>query len=304
LDWADRIGRRVRLRDLHVLMAVAESRSMSKASKALAISHPVVSKTISDLELTLGVQLFDRHSQGVELTPYGRAILDCGVAVFDEMRRGLKRVDYLTNPTSGELRIIMIAGVVPAIVERFSRQYPGIRLHVLAMRAFHELRARNVELIIGRTQKPFVEADLAVETLFVEPFVVVSGSRNKWARRRRLRLADLVEAPWVLPPYDSVPGSLIADMFRAEKVAPPVAHIVSLSAQLTTALLAGGHFVGMLPSSVMQFSSGRVGLQVLPIKLPFRQITADIITVKNRTLNPLAKLFLHCARQVAAVSRS
>ena len=148
MDWTDRIGRRIRLRDLHILLAVAEWGSMAKAATHLAISHPVVSKTISDLEHTLGVRLFDRNSQGVELTTYGRALFKCGVMVFDEMRQGLKQIEFLANPDSGELRIgcpeIIIAGLLPAIVERFSRQYPRIRLNVVhantAQLQFQELR--------------------------------------------------------------------------------------------------------------------------------------------------------------------
>ena len=93
MDWSDRIGRRIRLRDLHVVLAVAEAGSMAKAAQKLAISHPVVSKTISDLEHTLGVKLFDRTSQGVELTAYGQVVLKCGVNVFDDMRQGLKQID-------------------------------------------------------------------------------------------------------------------------------------------------------------------------------------------------------------------
>src|SRR5215813_9909571 len=174
MDWADRIGRRIRLRDLHILLAVAERGSMAKAAAHLAISHPVVSKTISDLERTLGVRLFDRNSQGVELTSYGRALLECGISVFDEMRQGLKRIELLADPTSGELRIgcpeITMAGLMPAIVERFSRQYPRIRLHVvlanIAMLQFEDLRARNVDLLIGRMPQPFLEDDLTAETLF------------------------------------------------------------------------------------------------------------------------------------------
>src|SRR6202040_292972 len=105
MDWTDRIGRRIRLRDLHIVLAVAEYGSMAKAAVHLAISHPVVSKTISDLEHTLGVRLFDRNSQGVELTTYGRALLKCGVTVFDEMRQGLRQIEFLAAPDSGELRI-------------------------------------------------------------------------------------------------------------------------------------------------------------------------------------------------------
>jgi DNA-binding transcriptional LysR family regulator len=117
MDWADRIGRRVRLRDLHIVLAVAERGSMAKASVHLAISHPVVSKTISDLERTLGVQLFDRNTKGVELTAYGQALLKCGVSVFDEMRQGLKQIEFLTHPNSGDLAIgcteIAVAGILP-----------------------------------------------------------------------------------------------------------------------------------------------------------------------------------------------
>ena len=134
MDWADRIGRRIRLRDLHIVLAVAERGSMAKAAAHLSISHPVVSKTISDLERTLGVRLFDRSVQGVELTAYGQALLNCGVTVFDEMRQGLKQIELLADPTSGDLRIgspeITMAGLLPAIVERFSAQYPRVRLHV------------------------------------------------------------------------------------------------------------------------------------------------------------------------------
>jgi DNA-binding transcriptional LysR family regulator len=225
MDWADRIGRRIRLRDLHIVLAVAERGSMAKAAEHLAISHPVVSKTISDLEQTVGVRLFDRNSQGVELTTYGRALLKCGVTVFDEMRQGLKQIEFLAHPDSGELAIgcsdITMAGLLPAIAERFSIQHPGIRLHVIhadtAMLQFHALRERNVELLIGRMPRMSVNDDLVVETLFDEPFVVVCGIRSRWARRRNIALADLVNAPWILPPYDSVPGSLILEIFCAKQ---------------------------------------------------------------------------------------
>jgi DNA-binding transcriptional LysR family regulator len=308
MDWAERIGRRIRFRDLHVLLAVAEHGSMSKASAELAISHPVVSKTISDLERTLGVRLFDRGSQGVELTDYGRALLECGVSVFDEMRRGLKRIEFLTDPNSGELRVgcpeITMAGLMPAIAERFSRRYPGIRLHVVlantAMLQFQDLRERKVDLLIGRLPQQLAEDDLSAEILFDEPFVVVAGTQGQWARRRQVRIEELVGEPWILPPYDSAPGSAIAEVFHACRVQPPQPSIVTLSVQLTVTLVAGGRFLGMLPSSVAQFNAKRVGLKVVPLKLPPTRLAAGIITVKGRTLNPLVELFIACARETGS----
>jgi DNA-binding transcriptional LysR family regulator len=307
MDWADRIGRRVRLRDLHILLAVAEWGSMAKASAHLSISHPVISKTISDLEHTLGVRLFDRNSQGVELTNYGRALLKCGVNVFDEMRQGLNQIEFLADPASGDLRIgcpeITMAGLLPAIAERFSRRHPGIRLHVVlantAMLQFQELRERNIDLLIGRMPQPFVEDDLTAEILFDEPLLAVSGMSSPWARRRHLRLDNLIGEPWVLPAYESTPGSLILGIFRDSKLQPPRPSISTLSVQLTVTLIASGRFVGLLPSSVAQFNTRRVGLKILPVKLPAARLAAGIITVKHRTTGPLAELFIRCAREVA-----
>jgi DNA-binding transcriptional LysR family regulator len=307
MDWSDRIGRRIKLRDLHVLLAVAESGSMAKASQKLAISHPVVSKTISDLEHTLGVKLFDRTSQGVEVTSYGAALLKCGVNVFDEMRLGLKQIEFLTDPTSGELAVgcpeIMNAGIMPAISERLLQQHPGVQLRVIhvdiALSQFNPLRERKVELLVGRLPEPFVEDDLVFEPLLQEPFVAVAGANSQWARRRRVELADLMEESWVLPPHDSAPGAIISGIFAASGLKSPRPGIATLSIQLTTALIATGKFVGILPNSVAQFSSRRVGLKILPAKIPTTHYAIAILTVKNRTPGPLAKLFIEHARAVA-----
>ena len=306
MDWADRIGRRIKLRDLHILLAVAECGSMARASSHLSVSHPVVSKTISELERTLGVRLLDRSSQGVELTTHGAALLKCGITVFNEMRHGLKLLEALSDPTSGELRVgcpeITMAGLLPAIVERFFQRYPRIRLRVVmaqtAMLQFQELRERNIDLLIGRVSQELAADDLISEILFDEPFLAVAGMNSKLARRRHVTLGELSSEPWVLPPYDSVPGALILQIFRASKLQPPRPSIVTLSGQLTVTLIASGRFVGVLPSSVAHFNR-RAGLQILPVKLAAVHLAAGLITVKNRTLNPSAKLFIDCAREVA-----
>ena len=107
MDWSDRIGRRIKLRDLHILMAVADTGSMAKAAARLRISHPAVSKAISEIEGTLGVRLFDRGSQGAELTAHGEVLLRCGINVFDEMQQGLRSLEHLSDPNSGEVRLGM-----------------------------------------------------------------------------------------------------------------------------------------------------------------------------------------------------
>jgi DNA-binding transcriptional LysR family regulator len=157
MQWTDRVGRRLKLRDLHVLLAVAKSGSMGKAAAALAISQPSVSKAIADVEHSLGLRLLDRGPQGIEPTIYGHALLKCGVAVFDELRQGIRELEFLTDPTAGELRIgcseTMAAGFVSAVIDRLSREYPRAVLHLVPADTTtllnRELRQRTVELVVA-----------------------------------------------------------------------------------------------------------------------------------------------------------
>src|SRR5438874_13588448 len=105
MQMSDRFGRRMKLQDLHVLMTVVQAGSMGKAAQRLNTTQPNISRSIAELEHALGVRLLDRHRQGIEPTEYGRALLDCGVAVFDDLRQGVKTIKSLADPTAGEVRI-------------------------------------------------------------------------------------------------------------------------------------------------------------------------------------------------------
>src|SRR5215471_16254513 len=118
MDWSDRIGRRIRLHDLHILLAVVQHKSLALAAQRLAISRPVVSKAIADLEHVLGVRLLERDRHGAETTIYGAALLKRGTTVFDEVRVG-------SNP-------FLVGSFVPAVVDRLSRRYPRIVFHLVA----------------------------------------------------------------------------------------------------------------------------------------------------------------------------
>src|SRR4051812_23797200 len=97
-DWAGRIGRRVRLRDLHILFAVVQLGSMGKAGLHLGMTQSAVSQAMAALEHAVGVPLLDRTSRGVELTVYGTALMQRAQAAFDELRSGIKDIESLTDP--------------------------------------------------------------------------------------------------------------------------------------------------------------------------------------------------------------
>jgi DNA-binding transcriptional LysR family regulator len=309
MQWSDRVGRRLRLRDLHVLLAVAKSGTMGKAAADLAISQPSVSKAIADVEHAVGLRLLDRGPHGIEPTIYGRVLLKCGIAVFDELRQGVKELEFLTDPTAGELRIgcteTLASGFVSAVIDRMSRQYPRVVFNLVAADAVtlldRELRQRTLELGVVASPGLNLEPDVALEVLFNDQLVVIAGVKSEFSRRRRLRLADLINEPWVLPPLDSVPGRNIAEIFRAEGLEPPLAQMTSFSLPVHYHLLAKGRFVAMIPLSMVRFGK-HLPVRSLPVKTPKRPYPTGIITLKNRTLSPLAQIFINSARAVARSS--
>src|SRR5262245_257846 len=105
VDLHDRVSHRLKLRDLRLLLSVMDWGSMAKAAAHLNLTQSGVSKAVADIEHMLGVSLFDRTSRGVEPTLYGRALRKWGNAVFDDLRQGIKEIEYLADPTTGELRI-------------------------------------------------------------------------------------------------------------------------------------------------------------------------------------------------------
>jgi DNA-binding transcriptional LysR family regulator len=307
MKWTDRVGRRVKLRDLHIALVVAEAGSMTRAAEELAVSYPVVSRTIADLEHTLGVKLFDRSISGVEPTHYGRALLKSGVAVFDEMRKGLQQIDFIKQPDAGELRIgssiVMDAGPLPAIIERFSQDFPRAVLHVLhediAVQQYENLRNRTAELVLGRLTTTMTEPDLVAEPLFDEPLVVAAGSESHWTKRRKLTLRDLIGEPWLLPTPGSLARSLQDEVFRRSGVDVPAAKALTVSLHLFIRLIETGRWLGLVPASTLRFGGKRLGIKALPVKTLSPPAPVGIVTVKDRTLTPLAERFIDCARKIA-----
>jgi DNA-binding transcriptional LysR family regulator len=301
----DRIGRRLKLRDLNIFLAVVKERSMSRAAVALAMSQPAVSKSIADIEHTLGAPLLDRTPYGVEPTPYGRALINRANAVFDELQHSVTDIEALLDPTTGEARIgctaPLAAGFVPAIVDRLSSRYPRISFQVVdgdVAQLQQHLRNRSLDLVIGRSLLQITDDDMQSQVLVEDRLLVVTGSRNKWGGRKKIRLSDLLTEPWVLPSYDSVAGTLISEVFHAAVVKAPKLKVTSHSFPATQFLLSTGRFLCLLPETTIRLSAKHLQLKVLPVDLPDVLRPILMITLKNRTLSPAAKLFIECAREI------
>jgi DNA-binding transcriptional LysR family regulator len=306
MPLSDRIGRRMKLHDLHVLMAVVQAGSMSKAAALLHTTQPAVSRSIAELERTVGVRLLERTPQGVEPTACGRALLNGGVAIFDDLRQAMNNIEFLAEPTAGEVRIgctpILAASFVSAVVDRLSRRYPRMVFHLVTgylepLR--RELSERSVDFLIVRRFAPTADEQMDFEFLFDDSYVVAVGAQNHWARRRRIKLAELVNESWTLPPPESVIGLLAREAFRVNGLDYPRITVVADSPEVRISLLATGRFVTIFPASVLKFPSLRSEIKVLPVELPMADAQNVIVTLKKRALSPVVQVFIDCARENA-----
>ncbi|MBN8993498.1 MAG: LysR family transcriptional regulator [Rhizobiales bacterium] len=303
---SDRAALRLKLHDLHVLLTVVQAGSMSKAATLLNTTQPAVSRSIAVLEHTIGVRLLERSSHGIEPTAYGRALLDGGVAAFDDLRQAVKNIEFLADPTAGEVRIgctpLLAASFVSAVIDRFSRRYPRMVFHVVTgyVEMLHrELSGRNLDLLIARRFGPIAEKQLDFQLLFDDCSIVAAGAQSPWARRRRIRFAELLKESWVLPPPGSEIASIAIEAFRANGVNSPRAIVVTDSPYVRMSLLTTGRFVTILPASALKFPARHPEIRALHVKLPNARAPSGVITLKARELSPAAQLFVECAREFA-----
>jgi DNA-binding transcriptional LysR family regulator len=306
LKWDQRIGRRLKLHDLNVLLTVAELGSMGKAAERLAVSQPSVSKAIADIEHAVGVRLLDRTPKGVELTNYGRALLRRGMGAFDELRQGIKEIESLADPSAGEVHVgcpeALATGLMNEVINRFSRRYPRVLVNVTAAnnlsREFRLLRDRMVDFLIGALPQPFGQDDLKHEVLYRDRAYFLCGNKHKLAKRRRVELADLVNEPWLLP-HHSVFTTYLTQAFLASGLPVPTLGVRSFSVAQRVSLLATNRFVSAESGTVLRFHAARRPIKVLPVEHSSWPWPIGIVTLKSRTVSPVVQTFLNCVREVA-----
>jgi DNA-binding transcriptional LysR family regulator len=306
MQISDRIGRRMKLHDLHVLMAVVHAGSMRKAAALLNTTQSAVSRSIADLEQTIGAKLLDRSAQGIEPTRYGHALLKRGAAAFDELKQGVREIEFLSNPEAGELLIgsgsAFAEGFVLAVINRLSQQYPRVAYHVMpyALAVLHgQLRERRIEVAFSGDSELDPQDDIDVEVLFEEPLVVAASAENPLVRRRRLQLADLVGEPWTWSPPGTVVDRLMVEAFRASGLEPPRAAVYTDAINVRIRLALSRGFLIVVPASMLILPARHEWLRRVPVELPTTRRQMGILTLKNRTLSPLAHLFIACARDLA-----
>jgi len=229
---------------------------------------------------------------------------------FDELKLSVTDISFLADPTAGELRIGCSEGVaatvLPPIIYSFSRKYPCAVISVgdvpPPIRDVSTLRDRRCELILGRLENRLahggLEDDLNVEILFEDHLVLAAGRQTAWARRRKIDLAELVNEPWILPAANTWNYTCVLEAFHSRGLDLPKITLTAQSWLLRTYFLGQGDYIAAFAASALRSGAERFGLKDLPVALPRRPAFMIIVTLKNRTLSPLAERLVQHIREV------
>jgi len=206
------------------------------------------------------VRLLDRSAQGIEPTIYGDALLKCSVAVFDELKQGIRDIEF---PVRCDHRRSAIGSmeapwftVLPDAFRRFSQQYPRIQVYTDLIdhsEAFLALRERRYDCVLIAIQMGLQDKaadDLTMEILC--EVIVVACALSKWARRRNIDLAELIEEPWVVRGARAWGRPMAEEIFAASGLSYPNPRIATNSIILRARLIAGRPYLGMFLTSVLR----------------------------------------------------
>ena len=304
MQWEKQIGRRIRLKDLHTLQTVADAGSMAKAAERLAMSQPAISKAIADLEHVLGASLFDRSSSGVELTECGHLLLERTRVVFDEVRQGVSDIEHASDPARGEVRIGIIepmTGVLAEIITKLELKYPRITYAITVNdpdSLARDLRERILDLLLTRWVPPLIAEDLAARILFQSPFAVMARKTHRAFRRKKPRLADLMDERWALSPNDSFLGRIVTDIFRRQDLPLPQTVVTTISVSMRLSLLASGNFLSVFPKSILGQRLNKAWLGALNVDLGDNSSPIAAITLAKRQPGGAVRLFLQTIIEV------
>ncbi len=304
-DWY--LRSRLKMRQIRLLVALDEHRTLHRAAAALAMSQPAATRLLGDLERLLGVRLFQRSARGIAPNAYGESLVRHARMVLAALDHARDEMNALVAGTTGRITVgtLLVAApvLVPRAVARFKERHPK---HTVSIREgtsaalLAALRQGEIDLVVGRPSAELAANALRFEAFYSEPMCVVARPGHRLARRRSLRLAALADAMWIVPTPEAAYRSRLESAFRQAGVEPPLRLVESMSILINTMLVQETDMLGVMPRDLAGHYARLGRLSVLPVKLPAPSGPVGVITVPGRPLPPAAVDLVQALREAAA----
>jgi LysR family transcriptional regulator of abg operon len=298
----------LKLSQLRHLVAVTEAGSLRQAARQLFLSQSSITKSIQQLEQSIGVELLQRTAQGVVPTNAGRALIGRAVAIENELREARNDIDDLLGLGSGEVRIAasptVATSLLPRTVVEFKKQRPKATLQL------HEAVYPEVLLKIRKGDFDFavclvadwVEDETVSFEILVKDRVVPAVRAGHPLERRRMTLTELLSADWVIYRRGRSGRDVFEQTFIAAGLEPPRSTIECSSFTCLRSLIERGDYVTLLPHRMLLDPTLRRSLSPIDMQSDMPSWNVAIVYRAQQEMSPLCKTFLETLRAVAARS--
>jgi DNA-binding transcriptional LysR family regulator len=297
------LATRLKLRQLALIVALAERRSLRQAASDVAITQPAATKLLRDLEDAVGLTLFTRHAWGMAPTPYGEALVRHARALLTGVGEASDELSALAAGATGFLRVGGVTGAVPGLlapaIQLIQRERPGIKLFVLVNTSEVMLAAlRDGTLDVAVCPLPG-DADVSnfeVSRLTDEPLRIVARAGHPLARRRSIPVAALADTAWIMQTPES-PLRRDVDAMLAAAGQRPASILETVSIVATIALLQESDALTVMPQALARHYARFGMVKELPVRVSTPSSRYEVITRAHRELSPAAQAFLALLRR-------
>jgi DNA-binding transcriptional LysR family regulator len=299
---------RLKLRQLRLLTAIADEGTVLKGSQALNIAQPAATKSIKELEDALGVQLFDRSSRGVTPTDFGRVMIKHAKLILTQLRHAGEELQSLEEGLSGRVHVGTLlaasTSLLPRALARLRERRPGIAVTVdegTIDRLMPGLRTGDIDVVLGRLPEYREREGLRQEVLYLDTVSIMVREGHPLTQRSGLKLVDLIDQAWVMPPPQTSLRRQVDHAFRHEGLEPPNDVIESVSILTNHALLMNTDMLATMPHQV---GMGQAGLTALPVVLEGANSRIGATTHAHGELSAAASYFMAIVHEIAAEIRA
>ena len=294
------------MRQILLLVALDEHRSLHKAAAQVSMTQPAATRLLADLERLLGVRLFDRNARGVQPNAYGESLIRHSRMMLATLDHARDEINAISSGTTGRTCIgaLLVAAptLVPRGIVRFKHRQPNHTVQVregTTAALLPALWRGELDLVVGRVAHEVETAGLKFEALYDEPMCVVARAGHPLGRRRTLKLIALAQEQWILPTPDSVYRRRLDDAFRQAGVEPPQRIVESLSILSNIMMVQETDMLAVMPGRVATHYAGLGEIRILPVKPPALSGPVGVITLVGRPLTPAAMDLIQALREAA-----
>ncbi len=292
------LDQRLKLQHLRAVDAIAAQGSLLKASAALNLTQPALSKTLHEAEEILATRLFDRHPRGVTPTAAGAALIETARRMMAELRRLDETLDIVGHPGRGALALgvlpVAASGVLPGALTRMRAAHPQIRVRLEQGRTeelLPLLAAGEIEMIVGRLYEPAAPDGFVREPLWSEPIALLARPGHPILALNEIDSENLRAFDLALPTVSQRVGLEIEWILQKLGLESTVAYRSS-SYNFIREMLIGGDFLAIMPSLMMAGDLLRGALELRPLPLPPSQRLAGVIRRAGAAATPAGRAFL------------